>query len=93
MFYSICRFVKPCAPSFPPVDDAFAMQEHESRSDLGGVETGSRLFKLPGLLDVEHKIAAIHKLHHKEETVLVREGRTEGRKEGDGISMCERKPQ
>lgn len=46
------------------------MQEHERRSDLCGVETGSGLFKLPGLLDVEHKITTVYELHHKEETVL-----------------------
>lgn len=70
-FYSIwhSKFVI-FVPSFRPVEDAFAVQEHESRGDLGCVETCSRLFKLPGLLDVEHKIATIHKLHHKEETVL-----------------------
>lgn len=48
------------------------MQEHERRSDLRGVETCSGLFKLPGFLDVEHKIATVYELHHKEETVLQR---------------------
>lgn len=46
------------------------MQEHERRRDLCGVETRSGLFKLPGLLDVEHEIATVYELHHKEETVL-----------------------
>lgn len=46
------------------------MQEHERRRDLCGVETCSGLFKLSGLLDVKHEIAAVDELHHKEETVL-----------------------
>lgn len=67
-----------------PVDDAFAMQKHESGGDLCCVETCSRLFKLPGFLNVEHKITTIHKLHHKEETVL--------QKEGDDNYTCAHKP-
>lgn len=55
---------------FIPVNDAFAVQEHERRGDLGCVETGSAFFELPGLLDVEHEIAAVHKFHDKKETVL-----------------------
>lgn len=51
------------------------MQEHESRGDLCCIETCSWLFKLPRLLDVKHKVAAIHKLHHKEETVLLKESK------------------
>lgn len=53
-----------------PVDDAFAVQEHQGGSDLRRVETRSALVKLPGLLDVEHEIAAVHKLHHEEKTIL-----------------------
>lgn len=53
-----------------PVQDSFAVQEHERRRDLCGVEACSGLFKLSGLLDVEHEIAAVYELHHKEETVL-----------------------
>lgn len=60
-----------------PVDDAFAVQEHESRGDLRRVETRSWLLKLPGLLDVEHQIATVHKFHHEEQTVL------KNRKQGD----------
>lgn len=59
-----------CVSGPRPVDDAFTVQEHEGRCDLGRVETCSGLLKLPGLLDVEHQIATIHKFHHKEETVL-----------------------
>lgn len=58
------------ASSSRPVQDSFAVQEHERRRDLCGVETCSGLFKLSGLLDVEHEITAVYKLHHKEETVL-----------------------
>lgn len=53
-----------------PVQDSFVVQEHERRRDLCGVETCSGLFKLSGLLDVEHEITAVYELHHKEETVL-----------------------
>lgn len=53
-----------------PVQDSFAVQEHERRRDLCGVKTCSGLFKLSGLLDVEHEITAVYELHHKEETVL-----------------------
>lgn len=53
-----------------PVEDSFAVQEHERRRDLCGVETCSGLLKLSGLLDVEHEITAVYELHHKEETVL-----------------------
>lgn len=67
--------------SFKPVNDAFAVQEHESRGDLRCVETRPGLLKLPGLLDVEHEIAAVHELHHEEETVLPRELR-------DDIHAC-----
>lgn len=63
------------APWFRPVDDAFGVQEHESGGYLCCVEPCSGLLELPGLLDVEHKIATIHKLHHKEETVLPKEAK------------------
>lgn len=49
------------------------MQEHECGGDLCCVETCPRLLELPGLLDVEHEIATVHKLHHKEQTVLQKE--------------------
>lgn len=58
-----------------PVDDPFGVEEHESRRDLGRVETSSALLELPGLLNVEHQIASVHKLHHKEEAVLQWGGR------------------
>lgn len=59
-----------CAHWFRPVDDSLAVEEHERRRDLSRVETSSGLLELPGLLNVEHQIASIHKFHHKEEAVL-----------------------
>lgn len=53
-----------------PVDDALAVQEPKCRGDLGGVEASAALLKLSGLLDVEHEVAPIDKLHHKEQAVL-----------------------
>lgn len=60
---------------FKPVDDAFAVQEHEGGGDLRRVEPRPGLLELPGLLDVEHEIASVHKLHHKEEPVLWEEAK------------------
>ena len=65
-----------------PVKDAFAVQEHERGGDLCCVETCPWLFEFPGLLDVEHEIATVHKLHHKEQTVLKKEAR------GWHLHMC-----
>ena len=53
-----------------PVDDAVPVQEHKGQRDLGSVEPGTLLIKLPGTLDLEHEISAIDILHHKEQTVL-----------------------
>lgn len=53
-----------------PVDDAFLVQEHECRNDLCGVETSSGFVKTTGLLNVEHQVTSVHKLHDKEQTVL-----------------------
>lgn len=53
-----------------PVDDAFLVQEHERRNDLCSIETSSRFVKTTRLLDVEHQVAPVHKLHHKEQPIL-----------------------
>lgn len=53
-----------------PVDDAFFVKEHECRNDLRSVETSSGFVKTTGLLNVEHQVTSIHKLHDKEQTVL-----------------------
>lgn len=55
---------------FRPVDDSLGVEEHERRRDLRRVKTSSGLLELPGLLNVEHQIASVHKFHHKEEAVL-----------------------
>lgn len=49
-----------------PVNDAFGVKELKGQSDLGGVKLRSWLFKTPGLLDVEHEVTTVHKLHDKE---------------------------
>lgn len=53
-----------------PVYDSIAVQEHERRRHLGGVEAGSSLVKLPGALDLKHQVASVHVLHDEEEAVL-----------------------
>lgn len=53
-----------------PINDAIAMQEHESRRDFGGVKTRARLIELPGSLNLEHQISSVHVFHYKEQTVL-----------------------
>lgn len=56
-----------------PVYDSIAVQEHERRRHLGGVEAGSSLVKLPGALDLKHQVASVHVLHDEEEAVLAGE--------------------
>lgn len=60
-----------------PVDYSMLVKEHEGRRDLGGVEARACLVKLPGTLDLEHKVSSVHVLHHKEQTVLEMEGEKE----------------
>ena len=67
-----------------PIDDPVAVEEHQGRRDLGGVEAGAGLVELPGPLDLEHQVASVHVLHHKEQPVLQTEsdgGRGRGREE------------
>lgn len=68
-----------CANS--PVDDAFLVEEHECRNDLCSVETSSGFIETPGLLDVEHQVTSVHKLHDKEQTVL-------NEMRGNGLASC-----
>ena len=58
-----------------PVDDAVSVEVLECEHDFGGVESCARLVELARPLDLEHEIAAVHVLHHEEETVL-KEGAT-----------------
>ncbi|MPC87440.1 hypothetical protein E2C01_082302 [Portunus trituberculatus] len=60
----------PASLSGSPVDDAFAMQELESRGNLGAVETRPELIKAAAVLDVEHEVATRQVLHHEEEVTL-----------------------
>ena len=53
-----------------PVDDAVSVEVLECEHDFGGVESCARLVELARPLDLEHEIAAVHVLHHEEETVL-----------------------
>ena len=53
-----------------PINDAVPMQEAERQSHLGRVETGARLVKFAGALDLEHQVPAVHVLHDEEQTVL-----------------------
>ena len=59
-----------CTTSHSPVYDAFAVQELESRGDLGAVETRSELVKSAAVLDMEHEVAARQVLHHEEQMTL-----------------------
>ena len=56
--------------STSPVDDTVSVQVLQGEHDLRRVEAGARLVELARPLDLEHEIAAVHVLHHEEETVL-----------------------
>lgn len=57
------------------------MKELQSEHDLGAIESGASLVKLPGLLDLKHKVAAVDVLHDEEEPVLGLKTRVERRQE------------
>lgn len=46
------------------------MQEFESGDDFGRVKPGSILLEATALLNVEHQIAPVQILHHKEQVRL-----------------------
>ena len=52
------------------VNDTALVQEQQSQDDFCRVKTRARLVELPGLLDLEHEIAAVDVLHDKEEAVV-----------------------
>jgi hypothetical protein len=47
------------------------VQEFESGNDFGSVKPGSVLFKSSALLNVEHQVAPVQILHHKEQVGLL----------------------
>lgn len=53
-----------------PINNAFFVQKFKSRDDLGCVESSSILFKPAALLNVEHQVATVQILHHKEQVRL-----------------------
>lgn len=70
-----------------PVNHVVAVKELQGARHLRGVKTSSRLLKLPGSLNLEHQVPAVHVLHDEEQSVLrqnlsinvfVREKRGEG---------------
>ena len=50
------------------------MQKFKREQDLGRVEPRPVHIKPPGLLNVEHEVAAVQVLHHEEEVRLKEEG-------------------
>lgn len=59
-----------------PVYDALAVQEDECAGDLSCVKSSSVLLELPRLLNMEHEITSVHKLHHEEQSLLRHEENT-----------------
>jgi hypothetical protein len=53
------------------------MQEFEPGDDFGSVKPGSVLFKSAALLNVEHQVAPVQILHHKEQVGLIEIGRND----------------
>lgn len=53
-----------------PVNDASAMEKHEGWNNFCSIEPSPILVEAPRLLDVEHQIPTVDKLHHEEQAIL-----------------------
>ena len=53
-----------------PVNDAFVVEEFQTRHDFGAVKAGPDFGKTTLFLDVEHEVAAVEVLHDEEQMRL-----------------------
>lgn len=53
-----------------PINDAFLVEEHEGRNNFCTIELGTSFIEATRLLNMEHQVPTVHKLHDKKQPVL-----------------------